>query len=88
MEHGAHHAGIGDLLFPLINFAIFAFVVVRFAGGPIREFFRARTERLRDALAVGARAREESTAAHTRCLVTGAALKTPRPPGLRGSRRG
>ena len=27
-------AGIGDLLFPAINFAIFAFVLARFLGGP------------------------------------------------------
>jgi F-type H+-transporting ATPase subunit b len=60
MEHAAHQPGIGDLLFPAINFAIFAYVVVRFLAGPIREFFRDRTERLRNELAAGERARQEA----------------------------
>ena len=60
MEHGAHHAGIGDLLFPAINFAIFAYVAVRFLAGPIREYFRDRTDRLRAELEAGARARQEA----------------------------
>jgi len=40
VEHAAHHAGIADLLFPAINFSIFAYVLVRFLAAPIREFFR------------------------------------------------
>ena len=60
VEHAAHHAGIADLLFPAINFSIFAYVIVRFLAAPIREFFRDRTERLRDELEVGARAREQA----------------------------
>jgi F-type H+-transporting ATPase subunit b len=60
VEHGAHQAGIGDLLFPVINFAIFAYVAVRFLAGPIREYFRDRTERLRAELQAGARARQEA----------------------------
>ena len=63
MEHGApHHATIGELLWPALNFAIFAVVVVRALSGPIREFFRSRTEQLRDALEAGARARREAEA--------------------------
>jgi F-type H+-transporting ATPase subunit b len=58
VEHAAHHAGIADLLFPAINFVIFAYVIVRFLAAPIREFFRDRTDRLRDELEAGARARE------------------------------
>lgn len=60
-EHGVHHdPSIGDLLFPAINFALFALLAWRMLGGPIREFFRARTERLRDALTAGSRARAEA----------------------------
>ena len=57
VEHAAHHAGIADLLFPAINFTIFAYVIVRFLAAPIRELFRDRTERLRAELQAGARAR-------------------------------
>ena len=60
VEHAAHHAGIADLLFPAINFSIFAYVIVRFLAAPIRELFRDRTERLRAELQAGARAREEA----------------------------
>ena len=60
VEHAAHHAGIADLLFPAINFSIFAYVVVRFLAAPIRELFRDRTERLRNELEAGTRAREEA----------------------------
>ncbi len=62
VEPGAHEPAIGDLLFPAINFAIFTFVLVRFLAGPIREYFRDRTERLRDGLQAGARAHEQAAA--------------------------
>jgi len=42
-EHGAHAPGLGDLLWPTLNFVIFAAVLVRYLRGPITEFFRART---------------------------------------------
>jgi F-type H+-transporting ATPase subunit b len=62
-EHGVHpDPSIADLFFPAINFLIFALVVWRYLAGPVREFFRARTERLRDALTAGARARGEAGA--------------------------
>ena len=60
VEHGAHSPGIGDLLFPAINFAIFAYVLVRFLAGPIREYFRDRTERLRNGLEAGRRAQKQA----------------------------
>lgn len=61
VEHGAHHQpGLGDLLFPAINFAIFAFLLVRFLAGPIREYFREWTERLRDGLEAGRRAQAQA----------------------------
>ena len=59
-EHAVHHSGIGDLIFPAINFAIFAFVLVRYLAGPIREYFRERTERLRDGLQAGKRAQQRA----------------------------
>ncbi len=60
IEHGGHEPGLGDLLFPAINFAIFAFVLVRFLAGPIREYFRERTERLRHGLEAGRRAQRQA----------------------------
>jgi len=62
--HGGaeHHPGIGTLLWPVLNFVLFVVLLVRFLGGPIREFFRERTERLRQALEAGARARREAEA--------------------------
>jgi F-type H+-transporting ATPase subunit b len=59
-EHGAHHPGIGDLFWPAVNFILFAIVLVRALRGPVREYFRARTDRVRGALAAGARARQEA----------------------------
>lgn len=67
-----HHATTGhaphrvpvvkDLFLPAANFAVFAALLIYFLRGPVREFFRARTERLRDALEAGARARREAEA--------------------------
>jgi hypothetical protein len=44
-EHGAH-PGVGSLLLPLINFLLFAGIIVWKLPGPVREFFRDRTARL------------------------------------------
>jgi F-type H+-transporting ATPase subunit b len=59
-----HHADptIGTLLWPLVNFSLFAFLLVRVLAGPIREFFRERAGRLREQLAAGDRARTEAEA--------------------------
>jgi F0F1-type ATP synthase membrane subunit b/b' len=62
VEHGAHEPAIRDLLFPAINFTIFAFVAVRFLAGPIREYFRERTDRLREGLEAGKRAQQQAQA--------------------------
>jgi F0F1-type ATP synthase membrane subunit b/b' len=63
MEHHAEHVPtIASLLWPVVNFGIFVAVLVRFLGGPLREFFRARAERLREELAAGDRARREAEA--------------------------
>ena len=61
-EHGAPHPSLGDLFLPVVNFLLFAFLLTRFLRGPIQEFFRERTARLREALEAGARARQEATA--------------------------
>src|SRR5436190_24296405 len=61
-EHAVHHATVGDLLWPALNFAIFVAVLVRFLRPPAVEYFRARTARLRAALQAGARARAEAEA--------------------------
>lgn len=59
-HHAVHHPGVGDLFYPVINFAIFFGAIVYFMRGPAREFFRARTAEIRNALAAGAKAREEA----------------------------
>jgi F0F1-type ATP synthase membrane subunit b/b' len=58
--HDVHHPGVGELLYPALNFAIFVFLLVRFLRGPIRELFRDRTARLREGLEAGMRARREA----------------------------
>jgi F-type H+-transporting ATPase subunit b len=58
-EHGAH-PGIGSLFLPLVNFLLFVGLLVRLLPGPIREFFRQRTARLREVLAAGKRALAEA----------------------------
>ena len=75
MEHAAH-AGIGDLFWPALNFAIFAWVLVQYVFGPVREFFRARSERLHEALAAGVRARDEAKALRAQLEKDIAALPT------------
>ena len=61
-EHAAQHATVGDLLWPVLNFAIFVAVLVRFLRPPALEYFRARAARLREALQAGTRARAEAEA--------------------------
>jgi F0F1-type ATP synthase membrane subunit b/b' len=55
-EHGAAPASVRDLFWPALNFTLFVALLVRSLRGPVREYFRARTERLREALAAGAQA--------------------------------
>jgi F-type H+-transporting ATPase subunit b len=64
MEQAAEHVapGLGDLLWPALNFVLFVALLVYFLRGPLVEYFRARTARLREALQAGARARAEATA--------------------------
>ena len=61
MEHHAADApSILSLFWPTVNFIIFVAILVRSLGGPLREFFRVRAERLREELATGDRARREA----------------------------
>jgi F-type H+-transporting ATPase subunit b len=57
-----HQPEIGDVFLPAANFAVFLLLLIYFLRGPVREFFRARTERLRDALEAGAHARRDAEA--------------------------
>ena len=42
-ESGDHHAaGVGDLLFPAINFSVYLFIVIRFLIPAMREYLRRR----------------------------------------------
>ena len=52
----------GDLVWPALNFVLFVALLVRFLREPTREYFRARGERLSQALEAGARARAEAEA--------------------------
>jgi len=52
----------GDLVWPALNFVLFVALLVRFLREPIREYFRARGERLGRALEAGAQARAEAEA--------------------------
>jgi F-type H+-transporting ATPase subunit b len=62
MEHAEHVPTIGSLVWPLVNFSLFALLLVRLLAGPVREFFRERAGRLREQLAAGDRARKEAEA--------------------------
>jgi len=59
VEHGTHPS-ITDLFWPAVNFLLFLWLLVRFVRGPVQEFFRARTERIREGLLAGSRARQEA----------------------------
>ncbi|TMA66298.1 MAG: ATP synthase F0 subunit B [Deltaproteobacteria bacterium] len=50
------------MLWATVNFLLFVALLVRFLRVPIRDYFRARSERLTEGLAAGARARERAEA--------------------------
>ena len=60
MEGAEHHVPITwrDWLWPIINFAILAFVLVYFARKPVREFFKNRTALIEKSLKEASEARE------------------------------
>jgi F0F1-type ATP synthase membrane subunit b/b' len=62
VEHAGAHGSIGDLIWPVFNFALFGGLLVYVLRGPIRDYFRDRTARVRDGLEAGARARREAEA--------------------------
>jgi F-type H+-transporting ATPase subunit b len=79
MEHHAEHIPtIASLLWPVVNFGLFVGVLVRYLAGPLREFFRARTERLRDELAAGDHARRDAEALRAQLARDVAELPTAR----------
>jgi F-type H+-transporting ATPase subunit b len=59
-EHAAAHPTVWDLFWAVPNFIIFVAVLVYFLRGPLVEYFRARTARLREGLEAGARAAREA----------------------------
>src|SRR5437667_12585436 len=79
-EHAAHHATVGGLLWPALNFVIFVALLVRFLRAPAVEYFRARAARLREALQAGARARAEAPALRATLARDVESLPTPRAP--------
>src|SRR2546427_9912229 len=81
-EHAAQHATVGDLFWPVLNFAIFVAVLVRFLRPPAVEYFRARAVRLREALQAGTRARAAAEA-----LRATLARDVENPPALRSPLR-
>ena len=50
------------MLWAVLNFLLFVALLVRFLRAPIRDYFRTRGDRLTEALAAGARAREKAEA--------------------------
>ena len=50
------------MLWAAVNFLLFVALLVRFLRVPIRDYFRARSERLTEGLAAGARARAQAEA--------------------------
>lgn len=49
-EGGGHSASFKDWLWPIVNFAILLFILVKFGHKPIREFLRKRTELIEKSL--------------------------------------
>jgi F0F1-type ATP synthase membrane subunit b/b' len=64
-EHHPHeHApSIGELLFPAINFAIFAVIIVKYVVPALREYLRGRARDISDATAVAGVALADAEAA-------------------------
>lgn len=63
-DHGAHPT-VGSLLYPIINFVLFTALLWWRLPGPVWEFFRQRTARLREALEAGRRALAEAEETRT-----------------------
>ena len=57
---GAHAPSVADLLFPLINFLIFAYLVKRFGLPLLRQHLKQRREGLVEAVATAQQAREDA----------------------------
>ena len=55
-----HSPSVSELIFPLINFLIFAFLVKRFGLPPIRQYLKQRREGLIESVAVAQQAKDEA----------------------------
>ena len=60
--HELHDPVVADLIKPAVNFALFAGLVVYAVRGPIGDFFRERTAKIRLALEAGAKAKRDAEA--------------------------
>jgi F-type H+-transporting ATPase subunit b len=58
--HGEHGPSISGLVFPAINFLIFAFVLWKWVVPPVRDALRQRREKITQALDEAKRAKEEA----------------------------
>jgi F-type H+-transporting ATPase subunit b len=58
-----HHApSINGIWFPLINFSIFAFIIVRFAVPPVRDYLRSRRQEVVTTLETAAESKRRASA--------------------------
>jgi len=58
--HGEHGSSISELVFPTINFLIFAFILWKYVIPPARDALRQRREKIAQALSEAKRAKEEA----------------------------
>jgi len=59
-HHGEHVPSVSELLFPAINFLIFAFILWKYVIPPVRGALRQRREKIAQALYEAKRAKEEA----------------------------
>ena len=62
-QHHEHAPSIGELLFPTINFVIFAAIIVKYVIPALREYLRGRAHDITEATAVASAALAEAEAA-------------------------
>ncbi|MBI5050903.1 MAG: ATP synthase F0 subunit B, partial [Nitrospirae bacterium] len=57
-EEAGHSASLKDWLWPVINFAVLVFILVKFGRKPMKEYFRQRTEIIEKSLKEAGEAKE------------------------------
>jgi F-type H+-transporting ATPase subunit b len=60
--HEVHHPSVTELIQPAINFALFTGLMVYALRTPLRDYFRERTARIREALEAGRKAKSDAEA--------------------------